>query len=160
MLIWINLYFIIYILLILTLHYILNRVAQGSFSKKSLIFSHLYIIKYSKIKNIYLCVLLSLAGLPPFLIFFIKANYIISFIGSISFYSNIIIFFCYFINMLFYTQLYLYKNYVFDDMDYMDMKVRVYDSKIIYKIVLLLIITALSIICVSDIYYISILFFS
>lgn len=144
----------------LSLHYILNRISRGDFSKRSLIFAHFYVIKYSKVRNLYLGVLLSLAGLPPFLLFFIKANYIISFIGALSLFSTVLIFLCYFVNMLYYTQMYLYKNYVFDDMEYMDLRTTGYDILIIYKITMLLIITGFGVVFAPDIFFVATLFFS
>lgn len=144
----------------LSLHYILNRIYRGDFSGRSLLFAHFYVVKYSKVKNIYLGVLLSLAGLPPFLLFFIKSNYIISFIGALSLLSNIFIFLCYYINMLYYTQMYLYKNYTFDDMDYMDLRTEAYDINIIYKILMILITTSVGIVFAPDIFFVTTLFFS
>jgi hypothetical protein len=158
MLIWINLYFIVYTLLMLSLHYILNKVISGDFSRKSLVFCHYFIIKYSKIKYLYLSVILSLAGLPPLLIFYIKANYILSFVGTISFYSVFFIFITYFMNMLFYTQLYLYKNYVFDDINFIKTTIQNYNQNIIFKINILLIITVLGIIFMPDLYFVFTLF--
>jgi len=154
MLIWLNLYFIIYICLMVSLYYLLSKITKNNFTKKSLVFAHFFILKYSKIKNIYLGILLSLAGLPPFLFFFIKSNYIVGFIGSISFASNMIIFICYYINMIFYTQIYLYKNYNFTDLDYMNTKTLPYDYKVVYKIVILLFFTALGFLFSADLYYI------
>jgi hypothetical protein len=159
MLVWINLYFIIYTLLILSLHYILNKIYRGDFNTRSLVFAHFYVIKYSKIKNLYLSVLVSLAGLPPFLLFFIKSNYIISFIASLSLLSNLIIFFSYFVNMLYYTQMFLYKNYIFDDVEYMNLRTEPYDMNIIYKILMLLLITGLGVIFAPDIFFVATLFF-
>lgn len=138
----------------LSLHYILNKVISNDFSKKSLVYCHYFILKYSKIKYLYLGVLLSLAGLPPFLIFFIKANYILSFVGTISFYSIFFIFISYFINMLFYTQIYLYKNFTFDEINFLSSKTEAYNQKIIFKINLLLIITILGILFMPDLYFI------
>jgi len=68
MLIWINLYFLGYIGLIMTLHCLLNGIYGNNFNKKSLLFVHFFMIKYTKIKYLYLFTILSLAGLPPFLV--------------------------------------------------------------------------------------------
>jgi len=148
--------------LILSLHIILSRVIQNDFSTKSLVFAHYFIIKFSKLKSIYYALLLSLAGLPPFLLFFVKANYIISFIGSVNFYCSLIIFLCFFLNMLFYTQLYLQKNYIFDDTDFFNHRdeIKPHDYKIIKKIILLLVITMFGVVLAPDLFFITNLFFS
>lgn len=137
----------------MTLHCLLNGMYGNNFNKKSLLFVHFFIIKYTKMKYLYLMTLLSLAGLPPFLLFFFKANYIITFIGNVSFYSLIIIFLIYFVNMLFYTQIYLYKNYVFDEIDFKNIQHITYDKKLIFKIVLVLFLMILGTLFVSDIYF-------
>ena len=160
MLIWINLYLILYIFLMLSLHITLKRVISGDFSDRSLVFAHYYIIKFSKIKYIYYLLLISLAGLPPFLLFFVKSNFIINVMGSVSFYCNFFIFLSYFLNMLFYTQMYIQKNYTFDEMEFLNNKTEPYDFKTIYKINCLLIITVFGVIFAPDLFFILNLFFS
>jgi formate hydrogenlyase subunit 3/multisubunit Na+/H+ antiporter MnhD subunit len=117
-------------------------------------------MRFSKVKYIYVLLLISLSGLPPFLFFFLKSNFIISVIGSISFYCNVVIFLSFFINMLFYTQIFIQKNYIFDDIEFVDHKVEKYNYKIISKIVCLLIITIFGIIFAPDLFFIMNLFFS
>jgi len=142
----------------MTLHCLLNGIYGNNFNKKSLLFVHFFMIKYTKIKYLYLFTILSLAGLPPFLLFFFKANYIITFIGSVSFYSFMIIFLIYFINMLFYTQVYLYKNYVFDDINFKGVKNITYSKNLIFNIIVILFIMLLGTIFVSDLYFLGTLF--
>ena len=138
----------------LSLYYILDKTMSNKNNNKSLVFWHMYLLKYSKIKNMYLGILLCLTGLPPFLVFFIKANYILSFIATLSFYSSFFVFISYFTNMLFYTQLYLYKNYVFDNLNFLTINSKPHNLGVIFKINLLLIITLMGTIYIPDFYYI------
>jgi hypothetical protein len=159
MLIWVNLYFLLYISLILSLYYILDKTMSNKNNNKSLVFWHMYLLKYSKVKNLYLSILLSLTGLPPFLVFFIKANYILSFIGTLSFYSSLFVVISYFINMLFYTQLYLYKNYVFDNLNFLNINPKQHNLSVIFKINLLLIVMLMGVVYTCELYYIGNAFF-
>lgn len=144
----------------LSLHIVLKNIIKDDFSTRSIVFAHYYIIRFSKLKNLYYMLLISLAGLPPFLLFFVKANYIISVIGSINFYCTLVIFLCFFLNMLFYTQLYLQKNYTFDDMEFLDRRPEPHNYKAIKRIIFLLIITVFGVIFAPDLFFILSLFFS
>lgn len=160
MLIWINLYLILYFYLMLSLHIILRKVIVGEFSGRSIVFAHYYIIKFSKFKNLYYCLLLALAGLPPFLFFFIKSNFIIGVIGSVNFFCSFLIFLSFFFNMLFYTQLFIKKNYIFDEMEFLDHRTEPYNYKTINNIILVLVVTTFGIVLAPDLFFITNLFFS
>lgn len=144
----------------LSLHIILRRVIGGNFSDRSLVFAHYYIIKFCKMKYIYYLLLISLAGLPPFLLFFIKSNFIVNVMGSVNFYCTLFIFLCYFLNMLFYMQMFIQKNFNFDEIEFIYHKVESYNYKTIYRIICLLIITIFGIIFAPDLFFILNLFFS
>jgi len=159
MLIWINLYVVVYLYLMISLHIILRNIISGKLNTNSIIFAHYYIIKFSKFRSIYRWILLSLAGLPPFLFFFVKSNIIISVIGNITFFCSILIFFSFFLNMLFYTQLFIKKNYNFEDMNFFNDKSQKCNFKTIYKVVVLLVLTTFSIVFTPDVYFITNLFF-
>lgn len=142
------------------LHFILNNYSNNNFSNKSLMFTHLFLIKYTKIKYLYLFLLISLAGLPPFLLFFIKTNYIISFIGTISFYMIFFIFLCYFVNMIYYTQLFIHRNSLFDDIDFVHMKRKKYNAVIVLNLIGLVVLMSFGAIFCCDIFFIGNLLFS
>jgi len=145
--------------LMLSLHIILKRIIRDDFSDRSLVFAHFYIIKFCKIKYIYYLLLISLSGLPPFLLFFIKSNFIINVMGSVNFYCTLFIFLCYFLNMLFYMQIFIQKNFNFDEIEFIDCKTEVYNYKVVYRIVCLLITTVFGVIFAPDLFFILNLFF-
>jgi|688.fasta_scaffold531811_1 hypothetical protein len=144
----------------ISLHIILKRIIKDDFSDKSLVFAHYYIVKFCKLKYIYYLLLLSLAGLPPFLFFFLKSNFIINVMGSVSFYCNLFIFLCYFLNMLFYIQVYLQKNYNFDEIDFLNTQTEAYNYKTINRIICLIFISIFGVIFAPDLFFILNLFFS
>jgi hypothetical protein len=159
MLIWINLYVVVYLYLMVSLHIILRNIISGKLNTNSIIFAHYYIVKFSKFKSIYYWILLSLAGLPPFLFFFVKSNIIISVMGNVTFFCSTLIFFSFFLNMLFYTQLFIKKNYNFEDMNLFNHKNQKCNPKTIYRIVVILILMTFSIAFIPDLYFITNLFF-
>jgi len=144
----------------LSLHIILKRIIRDDFIDRSLVFAHFYIIKFCKLKYInnkyiliYKILLISLSGLPPFLLFFIISNFIINVMGSVNFYCTLFIFLCYFLNMLFYMQIFIQKNFNFDEIEFIDCKTEVYNYKVVYRIVCLLITTVFGVIFAPDLFF-------
>lgn len=70
----------------------------------------IYINRYSKFKQIWLMLFFSLTGLPPVGLFFVKFNIIASIIYQTHVLMFIIIFLVFFMNMLYYVQVYNTKN--------------------------------------------------
>lgn len=70
----------------------------------------LFIQKYKNFKNLYLWLFFCLTGLPPVGLFFIKFNILFFIFSNTHIFSIIVIFFFFFLNMLFYTQIFAFKN--------------------------------------------------
>lgn len=92
------------------INYLLINNIFNSQSNLSLSNTILYIWKFSKLKNIIFFLFLSLAGLPPFIMFFIKFNYLINLLYKLNFIFIICIFLIFFLNMIFYIQIFFHKN--------------------------------------------------
>ena len=71
----------------------------------------LLIQKYKTSKTMYLWLFFSLTGLPPFGLFFIKFNILFHILVNTHFGSVLVSFFFFFLNMLFYSQIFSYKNH-------------------------------------------------
>ncbi len=84
----------------------LNILTQ--FSLPSFLF---FLNKYTKVKEIFYFLVFILTGLPPFGLFFVKFNILSFLLYQTSFFCLIIIFFLYFLNMLYYSQIFNLKNY-------------------------------------------------
>ncbi len=71
----------------------------------------LFIQKYKTSKTLYLWLFFSLTGLPPFGLFFIKFNILLYILGNTHIFSLSTVFFFLFLNMLFYCQVFSFKNH-------------------------------------------------
>lgn len=69
-----------------------------------------YLNRYSKFKQLWLILFFSLTGLPPVGLFFIKFNIIAVVIYQAHVVMFVVIFFLFFLNMLYYVQVYSFKN--------------------------------------------------
>ena len=110
MTIYLNLYIFIYLLTLVKINYLLINNVFLIDSQNSISFLMTYILKFSKLKSIIFLLFLSLAGLPPFILFFVKFNYIINLLYKLNFFLILITFLIFFLNMLFYVQLFFHKN--------------------------------------------------
>lgn len=110
MTIFLNLYILIYLLSLIKINYLLNNHLFNQSSNLSLPSIITYILKFNKLKNIIFILLLSLTGLPPFFMFFIKFNYLINTLYKLNIFLVLIIFLIFFLNMIFYVQIFFNKN--------------------------------------------------
>jgi formate hydrogenlyase subunit 3/multisubunit Na+/H+ antiporter MnhD subunit len=110
MTIYLNFYLLIYLFTLIKLNYILSNHAFLINSQNSIPHLITYIFKLNKFKNVIFILFLSLAGLPPFIMFFIKFNYLINLLYKLNFFLVFIIFLIFFFNMLFYMQIFFHKN--------------------------------------------------
>lgn len=110
MTLYLNFYIFIYVLTLIKLNYLLVNNVFLTDTQNSLSFLMTYILKFSKLKSIIYLLFLSLAGLPPFILFFIKFNYLINLLYKLNFFLIFLIFIIFFLNMLFYIQLFFHKN--------------------------------------------------
>ena len=74
MLYFIGFYVCAYLITLFLLLYLLKSTFETKLSFKSLPYITYYIVKFSKIKELYYGLILALTGIPPFLVFFIKFN--------------------------------------------------------------------------------------
>jgi formate hydrogenlyase subunit 3/multisubunit Na+/H+ antiporter MnhD subunit len=91
-------------------------------------------MKYSKFKNIYVGLLLTLTGLPPFILFFVKFNYLLEIFYKLNFMMCAIVYIMFFLNMLFYIQSFLNKKTNSDKIFYKK-QLEHYNYKILYFII-------------------------
>jgi hypothetical protein len=110
MTIYLNFYLLIYVITLVNINYLLKNYLTINNSKNSISYIFIYILKFSKLKNLILTLFLSLAGLPPFILFFIKFNYLINLVYKLNFFLIILIFLIFFLNMIFYIQIFFHKN--------------------------------------------------
>lgn len=110
MTLYLNFYIFIYVLTLIKLNYLLVNNVFLTDTQNSLSFLMTYILKFNKLKSIIYLLFLSLAGLPPFILFFIKFNYLINLLYKLNFFLIFLIFIIFFLNMLFYIQLFFHKN--------------------------------------------------
>jgi len=110
MTIYLNLYIFIYLVTLVKINYLLINNVFLSDSQNSISFLITYILKFSKLKSIIFLLFLSLSGLPPFILFFIKFNYLINLLYKLNFFLILLTFLIFFLNMLFYVQLFFHKN--------------------------------------------------
>jgi formate hydrogenlyase subunit 3/multisubunit Na+/H+ antiporter MnhD subunit len=110
MTIYLNFYLFIYLITLININYLLKNYVFINNSQNSVSYLIIYITKFSKLKNIILTLFLSLVGLPPFILFFIKFNYLINLIYKLNFFLVLLVFLIFFLNMIFYIQIFFHKN--------------------------------------------------
>jgi len=71
----------------------------------------LFIQKYSTFRSLWFALLLSLTGLPPLGLFFVKFNILIFVLYQVHIVIIFFVFFFFFLNMIYYTQLFNSKNH-------------------------------------------------
>jgi len=109
MTVFLNIYIIIYTITLCCLVYLLQLASTFNYNNSLPVFIT-KINSFSKLKAPILTLLLSLSGLPPFFLFFIKFNYL-SYIFLIA--NPVVIFFifiAFFLNMLYYIQIFFFKS--------------------------------------------------
>lgn len=71
----------------------------------------IFIQRYIPLKNLMFFLVFTLTGLPPFGLFFVKFNMLAFILYQTHFAFIIILFFMFFLNMLFYVQLFNFRNF-------------------------------------------------
>ncbi len=71
----------------------------------------IFIQKYKVTKNLYFWLFFSLTGLPPVGLFFVKFNMFFFILYQSHVFVIILLFFFFFLNMLYYMQMFNFKNY-------------------------------------------------
>ena len=70
-----------------------------------------FLQKYIPSKNLFLLLIFSLTGLPPVGLFFVKFNILTFLLYQTHLFVGVILFFMFLLNMLYYTQLFNFKNF-------------------------------------------------
>lgn len=70
----------------------------------------IFLLKYTHTKNLFLFLIFCLTGLPPVGLFFIKFNILSFLLYQNHIFFSIVLFFMFFFNMLYYSQLFNFKN--------------------------------------------------
>jgi len=83
--------------------YVLTHFSTSSFM--------IFLQKYKPSKNLYLWLIFALTGLPPVGLFFVKFNIFFFVLYQAHIFIIIILFLLFFLNMLFYTQLFNFRNF-------------------------------------------------
>jgi len=109
MTVFLNIYIIIYTITLCFLTYLLQTTSVTNINNSI----PLFIIKlntFSKLKAPVLTLLLSLSGLPPFFLFFVKFNYLSYVILVANPVVIFLMFIIFFLNMLYYVQIFFFKS--------------------------------------------------
>ena len=151
MITYLTIYIYFYLLTLVCLQYLLKTTFSNKINMTTLPQIILYISKFSNLKTTYIGLILALTGIPPFLLFFIKFNYLIEAVSRVSIVSIILIFFIFLLNMLYYIQVFIVKNVNFK-IDTLVLTKKKVDYRLIFLINLLLMLYLFSILFVKDIY--------
>lgn len=107
----INIYIINYTLIFIYLLIILLRfIPLNLINKLSLNNFYSYISIYFKYKKLIYILFLILSGLPPFIVFLFKLNIMILIFNKQNLFNLFIFFIFFYLNMLFYIQIFFFKN--------------------------------------------------
>ena len=107
---YLTIYLIFYTINLLCLQYIIKNVFTDKIVIHSFSQTVLHILRYSKLKTLFYGLFLLLTGIPPFFLFYIKLNYLIEVTGHLNIILIIFIFLFFFLNMLYYVQLFVVRN--------------------------------------------------
>lgn len=141
------------------LQVIIFKYINNELIDKSLTYLLTYVNKFSKLKNIIYVLLLSLSGLPPFFLFFVKVNILINFFNSHSIVIIILIFILFFLNMIYYIQLFINKN-INIELTLKTTKYKIKNFKLIFLVIMYLFLMLFSVFFIADFYYTIKLFFN
>ena len=153
MTIFLNLYIVTYLLTLIKINYLLTNQLFNKGNNLSLNTLITYIIKFNKFSNTILILFLSLAGLPPFFMFFIKFNFLINILYKTNIFIIFTIFIIFFLNMIFYIQIFFNKN-TYVQLNYTKNNKKIIKVNYLFIINFYLIINFLAPLFFSDFYYI------
>ena len=154
MTIFLNIYITFYLLTLVQLQFFFNKILFNNYKNISLVYINFYINKFSKYRILYFILFLSLSGLPPFILFFIKFNFLINILFKYNIFMVFFIFFIFFFNMLFYIQIFYNKNINYNIMLYKPSSKNYINYKIIYIITFYIFLILLSIFFFQDYFFI------
>jgi len=146
---WVTFYIIIYVLQLLSLYYVIKVSVTSKITLATLGSIHSHIMRFSRLKWLYLALILNLTGLPPFVLFFIKFNYIVEIFAGAPFSICTTAYLILFIHMMFYVQSLLVKNANENEIIFREPKEKP-NYKIVYLIVCLVYLSLSSMIFFPD----------
>lgn len=88
-----------------------TQISLHIFTSYSTMSIMLYIQKYIPVKNLIFFLIFALTGLPPFGLFFVKFNILTFVLYQTHFFVIVVLFLMFFLNMLYYAQLFNFKNF-------------------------------------------------
>ena len=153
MTILLNMYIIFYIINLFSLAYLFKNTFWDNVSSLSLPHIIYFISKFSKLKPLYYGLILNLVGIPPFLFFFIKFNFLIHVLPKVSFYIFYILFLVLFLHIIFYIQD-LYLKDIKVDLTTIKFTNEKINHNHVYVIILFLILSYLNIFLYIDLFII------
>ena len=151
MTIFLNIYIIFYIINLFSLYYLFKNTLGEGINSISLPYIIYFINKFSKLKPLYYGLILNLVGIPPFLFFFIKFNFLIHMLPKVSFFIFYILFLILFLHMIFYIQGLYLKN-IKIDLSIVKFNHKVINFNTIFFIVFFLLLSYLSIFFFIDLF--------
>lgn len=110
MLTYLNIYIMFYIITMLGLLVSVKRVTSTTAGDVSLQHIAYFFLRYSRFKFVYYTLLVSLTGLPPFFLFFIKFNILIEVYARVGFFMFFFVFLVVCVNMYYYVQPVVCRN--------------------------------------------------
>lgn len=106
------LYVFMYLFIFLgLLSLVFTQISLHIFTNYSAMSLMLFIQKYIPVKNLIFFLIFALTGLPPFGLFFVKFNILSFVLYQTHFFVIVILFLMFFLNMLYYAQLFNFKNF-------------------------------------------------
>lgn len=91
-------------------YYCLLTLPAAQCTTYSLSFLGRFLRRYTNTNTFFFLLILSMSGLPPVLLFFIKINFFLTFFSAISFFLQICLFIFFFFTMLYYLQIFNILN--------------------------------------------------
>ena len=151
MTIYLNLYIFLYLINLFFLLFIVNKTFNNTITSVSLPYMIHYITKFSKLRFLYYSLVLNLVGIPPFIFFFIKFNFLINIFSKLNFILFYIVFLVLFLNVLFYIQTFYLKN-INVDFNYIKLKKSKINQNQLYSIFFFTLISYFSVFIYSDLF--------
>ncbi len=152
MTLFLNIYIFIYTISLCSIYYLINL--NSSLDSNNSITQLLYsLITFSKFKAPILTLFLSLSGLPPFFLFFIKFNYLTYVFFSFNPFVSFLIFILFFLNMVYYIQIFFFKNELYNNFSIKSIK-KQFNLSTVFYIYFFIFFLLFSIFFVTDLIYI------
>lgn len=151
MILFLNLYIIIYSISLSTVFYLFKITGLVKINSLSSLLCNINTV--NKLKSPILALLVSLSGLPPFFLFFVKFNILTYMFFTLNPVISFFVFLVLFLNMLYYIQIFFFKNSVLS-ISKKSVRKHYVDYNIVFNIYLFIFVLIFSIFFTSDISYI------